>query len=128
MELLPADLLAEVFMTIAPMEPADARRRAGVAIETIEMTRGRSELLQLGLALRSLELGPLHRFSGASQAERERMLRGWAESSVPQLRSAFQAVKRFALFLAYADPGAEPAAPVNANWAPIGYTPPVRPE
>ncbi len=124
---IPVDLLAEILATFAPMTPDDARRRAGVMVETIELGRGRSEVLQLGLALRALDGGPLHRFRSAPQQRRERMLAAWATSPVPQLRSAFQALKRFSMFLAYADPGADPAAPSNDLWEAIGYAHPERP-
>ena len=108
---IPLEPLAEVFATFAPMDAATARRRADVAIETIRMSRSRSDAVQLGLALRALDCGPLHRFRSASQERRERMLSAWATSPIPQMRSAFQAWKRFAMFLAYADPGSDPAAP-----------------
>ena len=124
---IPVDLLAEILATFAPMTPDDARRRAAVTIETIELSRGRSEVVQLGLAVRALDGGPLRRFRSATQDERERMLNAWATSPIPQLRSAFQALKRFSMFLAYADPGADPAAPVNSLWEGIGYAPPERP-
>jgi choline dehydrogenase-like flavoprotein len=124
---IPVDLLAEILATFAPMAPEDARRRAGVAIETIELGRGRFDAMQLGFALRALDGGPLRRFRSASQDRRERMLTSWGTSPIPQLRSAFQALKRFSMFLAYADPGADPAAPVNGLWAAIGYAPPERP-
>lgn len=124
---VPPELLAEVFATFAPMDEAAARRRAALAVETLSATRGRSDLLQLGVALRALDLGPLHRFGRADQAERERILRGWASSPVPQLRTCFQVLKRFALFLAYADAGDDPERPSNEAWAEMGYRPPVRP-
>jgi choline dehydrogenase-like flavoprotein len=124
---IPADLLAEVLATFAPMTPEDAHRRAGVAIETLGLARSRSDVVQLGLALRTLDGGPLHRFRSATQARRERMLTAWATSPIPQLRTTYQALKRFALFLAYADPGADPAAPVNDLWEAVGYAPPERP-
>jgi long-chain-alcohol oxidase len=131
MELLPARLLALVFETLAPMTPEEARRRAGLAIETLAATSTRAQRLQLGLALRSLELAPLNalagggltRFSRATAAQRERVLRAWGLSRVPQRRTAFQAWKRLALFLAYADPGPDPGHPANATWQRIGYRP-----
>ena len=124
---IPLEPLAEVLATFAPMDAATARRRAEVAVETIGLTRSRSDAVQLGLALRTLDGGPFHRFRSASQERRERMLTAWATSPIPQLRSAFQAWKRFAMFLAYADPGVDPAAPVNDLWEAVGYAPPNRP-
>lgn len=131
MELVPARLLALVFETLAPMTPEGARRRAGLAIETLAATSARAERLQLGLALRSLELAPLNALAGGgltpfsrmTASQRERVLRAWALSRVPQRRTAFQAWKRLALFLAYADPGPDPARPANPTWQRIGYRP-----
>jgi choline dehydrogenase-like flavoprotein len=127
MQPIPLELLAQVFATFTPMRMADARRRAEVAVETLEATRSRGDRLQLGLALRALDAGPLRRFSGGSQTDRERALMAWATSPIPQQRTAFQALKRLALFLGYADPGADPAEPRNDAWEPIGYEPPARP-
>ena len=80
MELVPVRLLADVFETFAPMTREESTRRAELATETLAATRSRSERLQLGLALRSLELAPLTalaggelaRFSRSSPAARER--------------------------------------------------------
>lgn len=131
MELLPVGLLAEVFATLAPMTPEEARRRAETAVETLSATRDRSEVAQLGLVLRALELpivtaldgAGLTPFSRAPQAARERILRAWATSRIPQRRTAFQALKRIGMFLAYADPGDDPAQPSNPMWERIGYVP-----
>lgn len=135
MALIPIDLLATVFETFAPMRREEALRRASLAAETLAATRSRADQLQLGLALRSLEVAPLNaaavgmrRFSRATEAERERILLGWGTSRLPQRRSAFQALKRLALFLAYADPGPDPAHPTNPAWDRIGYRPPEPPE
>jgi choline dehydrogenase-like flavoprotein len=130
-ELLPVGLLAEVFATLAPMTPAEARRRAEAAAETLAATRDRAEVAQLGLVLRSLELPALNAldgggwvsFSRASQDARERILRAWATSRLAQRRTAFQALKRIGLFLAYADPGDDPDRPFNPMWARLGYAP-----
>lgn len=127
-------LLADAFEALAPMTREEAERRAALAAETLAATRSRSDRLQLGLALRSLELAPLnvlagggpHRFSRAGHEQRERILLAWSRSAIPQRRTAFQAWKRLALFLAYADPGPDPARPANAAWDRIGYRPPAR--
>jgi long-chain-alcohol oxidase len=132
MELVPVRLLADVFETFAPMTREESIRRAELATETLAATRSRSERLQLGLALRSLELAPLtalaggelRRFSRSSPAARERVLLAWSSSRVPQRRTAFQAWKRLALFLAYADPGPDSTRPANPAWDRIGYRPP----
>lgn len=132
MELLPVRRLAEVFATLAPMSEADALRRAEAAIETLHATRSRRDVAELGLALRALDLAPLNAavggglstFGGGSQAARERILRGWSTAPIPQLRTAFQAMTRLGLFLAYADPGPDPAVPANEAWDRIGYVPP----
>jgi choline dehydrogenase-like flavoprotein len=126
--MLPLQLLAELFATLVPMRPDEARRRAALAIETLEATRSRSDLFQLGLALRALDGGPMHRFRRAGQEERERMLLAWASSPIPQLRTTFQVIKRLGLFLACADPGPDPSSPANPLWEVIGYAPPLAPE
>ena len=131
MELVPVRQLARVFETLAPMTSEEAGRRAGLAIETLAATSSRADRLQLGLALRSLELAPMNaiagggltRFSRATASQRERVLRGWSLSRVPQRRTAFQAWKRLALFLAYADPGPDASRPANPTWQRIGYRP-----
>ena len=50
------------------------------------------------------------RFSDLVQRDREAYLRRWADSRIPLLRSAFQAVKRLSLFIAYSRPEAGAAA------------------
>ncbi len=58
------------------------------------------------------------RFSRLDPASRERYLQGWRDSPVALKRTAFQAVKRLTLFLAYAsvDPSGN-----NPSWDAIGY-------
>lgn len=58
------------------------------------------------------------RFTSLSPESRERYLQAWRDSPVALKRTAFQALKRLALFLAYAsmDPGGS-----NPNWDAIGY-------
>jgi len=127
----PLDRLAEVFATLAPMTEAEARRRADMALETLLATRSTRDLLELGLALRALDAAPLNALGGAgltsfgraTQPQRERILLSWANSRIPQRRTAFQALKRIGLFLAYADPGPAPEAPSNSTWDAIGYAP-----
>ncbi len=60
-------------------------------------------------------------FSRLASSERERYLLRWADSPLPLRRTAFQAVKRLVLFLAYArDSG-------NPLWEGTGYVPPALP-
>jgi choline dehydrogenase-like flavoprotein len=55
-----------------------------------------------------------------SIAERERLLRALSESSLPQLRSGFQAIKRLTTFLSYS---VIDGLGSNATWSSIGYRP-----
>ena len=63
------------------------------------------------------------RFSGLSQAERERVLLAWADSRMPQRRAAFQALRKGTL-LAYYGNGAPDGGP-NPVWDAIGYPGPL---
>jgi choline dehydrogenase-like flavoprotein len=58
------------------------------------------------------------RFSELGPEARERYLQAWRDSPIALKRTAFQALKRLALFLAYAsmDSGGS-----NPNWSAIGY-------
>ena len=75
-------------------------------------------LADLGLFLRLIDsrvvnqvlVGRPVRFSDLAQREREAYLRRWADSRVGLLRTAFQAVKRLSLFIAYSRPEAGAAA------------------
>ncbi|MDA4126147.1 MAG: GMC family oxidoreductase N-terminal domain-containing protein [Thaumarchaeota archaeon] len=58
------------------------------------------------------------RFSKLNPASRERYLASWRDSPVALKRTAFQALKRLTLFLAYASMDANG---MNPNWAEIGY-------
>jgi choline dehydrogenase-like flavoprotein len=126
--------LANVFSTFVPGSEADAPRRAALAAETLDATADHDELRLLKLAIGSLEV-PLAnlasaavwgRFSGLGPRDRERILQAWARHPVPRLRTAYQALKRLALFLAYADDGgADP--PRNPLWERIGYVPAAAP-
>jgi choline dehydrogenase-like flavoprotein len=127
--------LAAVYRTLAPMTAEDARRRAEVALETIAATSTRADRLMFGWALQGLDNPVLNwltgagwtRFRTANLATRQGILVRWAESRIPQQRTAFQAWKRLGLFLAYADPGPDPSRPANPGWARIGYAPAERP-
>ena len=69
-----------------------------------------------------LSVWDVQRFSGSPQERRERILRRWADSPVPQMRAAFQALRKAATVTYYAN---APAA-----WDAIGYPGPlgVRPD
>ncbi len=58
------------------------------------------------------------RFSSLSPEARESYLESWRDSALPLKRTAFQAIKRLALFLAYASAGPDG---LNPNWEAIGY-------
>ena len=58
------------------------------------------------------------RFTRLSPGSKERYLQAWRDSPVALKRTAFQALKRLAVFLNYASVGPEGA---NPNWEEIGY-------
>ena len=58
------------------------------------------------------------RFSRLAPKERESYLLAWRDSRLPLKRTAFQALKRLTLFMAYASVGAEG---FNPNWQAVGY-------
>jgi choline dehydrogenase-like flavoprotein len=119
--------LADVFATLAPLSPETALRHAHLGAETLGTVADPDELRLLKLAVRSLEWpiatgltgGRWAGFGTLSPADREHVLLRWATHPVPRLRTAFQALKRLGLFLAYADPG--PDAAGNPFWPGIGY-------
>ena len=126
--------VARVFATFVPGSEADAPRRARLAAETLDATADHGELRLLKLAIASLEVPVANlagaavwgRFSTLQRRDRERILQAWARHPVPRLRTAHQALKRLALFLAFADDGgADP--PYNSLWQRIGYEPAPRP-
>ncbi len=126
--------LARVFATFVPGSEADAPRRARLAAETLDATADHDELRLLKLAIASLEVPAANlasaavwgRFATLDRGGRERILRAWARHPIPRLRTAHQALKRLALFLAFADDGGtEP--PQNPLWQRIGYQPAERP-
>jgi choline dehydrogenase-like flavoprotein len=67
------------------------------------------------------------RFSKLSPEARESYLAAWRDSPVALKRTAFQAIKRLTLFLAYASVGSDG---LNPNWKALGYPGPhaARPE
>jgi choline dehydrogenase-like flavoprotein len=74
-------------------------------------------------ALTALGGGGLNRFSELGPEERERVLRSWAESRVPQRRAAFQALRKGSLLLYWALPGRDGGR--NPAWDAIGYDGPL---
>jgi choline dehydrogenase-like flavoprotein len=113
-----------------------AVRRANLAASAIERSLDPGQVRQLRLVLRLLE-SPLanlvlarrpSRFRDLAPPRRERYLLSWANSPIPQRRSAFHALRRLLTFIAYADPGE--TAP-NPHWRTSGYAverPPVTPD
>lgn len=126
------EVLTAVFETLAPMSPQDAERRVTLAAETLDATSDPGDLRRLRLALRlidsrlaNLAIGAgLTTFRRADADTRERILLAWAHSAIGLRRTAFQALKRLGLFLAYADPGEDAVRPHNSAWDRIGYRPP----
>jgi len=83
---------------------------------------------QFRLLLRALEqpvtigllIGVLRPFSSLRLSQREKILKVMATSSIPQLRAAFQGLKRLVAFLFYSLPG---ATDDNPTWGALGYAP-----
>jgi choline dehydrogenase-like flavoprotein len=69
-------------------------------------------------AFNGVSAGVWRGFSTATLAERERVLRAWALSTLPQARMTFQGLKRLALFLSYTlTPNDQP----NPTWGAMRY-------
>ncbi len=123
-------ILAAAFAALAPMEEAEADRRARLAAATLDAVADPDELRLLKVAIRSLDWPPAllatggrwGRFTSLSLAQREAVLRAWSRHPLGRVRTAFAVLKRLGLFLAYADPGADGAG--NPSWARMGYVPP----
>ena len=88
------------------LQPANARdfRRILSVVE--------SPLFNLALSGRPV------RFTSLDPESREKYLQAWRDSPIALKRTAFQALKRLALFLAYGSVGADGS---NPNWEAIGY-------
>ena len=88
-------------------------RRGRLAGEALQRSADPAQLTQLRLVLRAMDsraVGALLSgrptgFTAMTPEARERYLLGWANSRIPQRRSAFQAFRKLMTFLAYADPG-----------------------
>ena len=64
--------------------------------------------------------GGARRFSGLSQAERERVLLSWADSRTPQRRAAFQALRKGSLLAYYGSDGGNPVLAAMGYPGPLG--------
>jgi choline dehydrogenase-like flavoprotein len=115
--------LVRVVETIVPDAPAP--EVAEQIVSELEAV-GRPKLVSdLVLFLRVIEqplvnlaiAGRATRFSGLDASSRERYLLRWADSAVPLRRTAFQAVKRLALFVAYS----RSSGGHNPLWAETGF-------
>lgn len=115
--------LAETFVS-----GDDAAHRGSLAVEELERAADPAQLGQLRSVLRLMGSGSANlllgrrraSFVAMSPSDRERYLLGWANSRLPQRRSAFQALRKLLTFLAYADAGDD--AP-DVRLAGIGYRP-----
>ena len=96
----------------------------------------RADRAELDLLLRLLNIGAVNlllsgiprAFTRMSPDQRERCLRGWATSRVPQRRKAFQALKRLTTVTHYTTPGAARAIGYPGPLGPPPDTPkPIRP-
>ncbi len=100
------------------------------AAETLNAVADPADLRQLRVVVSVLDsrLGNLatgsgwNRIGATTGSGADQLLLNWANSRLPQRRTAFQAFKRLLLFLTWTDPitGGQP----NAAWAEIGYAPP----
>lgn len=107
----------------------DARRMARLGAAALDELAEPFDLWQLKFALRAFDMRVANlalgagavRFRDLDDDARDRYLLGWGTSRLPQRRTTFQALKRLATFLAYADPGAGPEP--NPRWASMGYRP-----
>lgn len=124
-------ILATLAEAFAPGFPPDGYpRRARLAAETLNAVADPDDLRQLRLVVSAIDSRVVnlltgngwHRLAGLDPAGQDRLLLGWAGSRLGPRRSAFQAFKRLALFLAWTDPGADGIG--NPMWAEIGYEPP----
>jgi choline dehydrogenase-like flavoprotein len=123
--------LARICDTLLP--PGDSPWRASVAERGAALLKGlpnADDLAQLRRLLRLLEMpvaslaltGQAKRLSAMSPVERENALRALARHPLSQIRGAFQALKRLAMVLYYADCDAEGH---NPAWPPLNYPGPI---
>ena len=120
--------LAALARIFAPgFEAEDDRRRAWRAAQTLSAVADPADLRLLRLVVSALDSplanlgtgGGWRRISALSGAEADELLLGWSASRLERRRSAFQALKRLLLFVAWTDPGADGRG--NPAWPDIGY-------
>src|SRR5213079_450926 len=113
--------------------PADLGDRVALRIASLPRPAERAEL---DLLLRLLDVAAVNlllsgipkSFTRMSAGERERCLRGWATSRIPQRRKAFQALKRLTTVTHYTTPGVGRAIGYPGPLSPPPDTPkPMRP-
>ncbi len=126
-------VLHAVATTLVPDGPPDLSERVARKIASLPRPADRAELeLLLRLldvaAVNLLLSGSPKPFTRMSTGERERCLRGWAASRLPQRRKAFQALKRLTTVTHYTT--SEAARPIGYP-GPLGPPPntpkPIRP-
>jgi choline dehydrogenase-like flavoprotein len=127
------DVLQAVAATLVVEGPADLGDRVARKVASLPRPADRREL---DLLLRLLDSGIVNLltsgiprpFTRMSPAQRERCLRGWATSRLPQRRKAFQALKRLTTVTHYTTPS---AARAIGYPGPLGSPPatpkPIRP-
>lgn len=119
--------------TLVQDAPADLGARVAGKIASLPRAADRAELdLLLRLfesrVLNVLLAGIPQPFTRMSPARRERYLRSWATSRIPQRRKAFQALKRLTTVTHYTTPGAERTIGYPGPLGPPPPTPkPIRP-
>jgi len=117
------DVLRAVATTLVPDGATDLSERVARKIASLPRPADRAEL---DLLLRLLDVAAVNlllsgipkSFTRMAADERERSLRGWATSRLPQRRKAFQALKRLTTVTHYTTPGTA---------RPIGYPGPLSP-
>jgi choline dehydrogenase-like flavoprotein len=127
------DVLQAVAATLVADGPPDLGERVARKIASLPRPADRRELDLLLRLLDSsivnlLVSGSPRSFTRMSPAGRERCLRGWATSRLPQRRKAFQALKRLTTVTHYTTPGVARAIGYPGPLGPPPATPkPIRP-
>ena len=126
-------VLRAVAATLVPDGPADLGDRVAGKVAALPRPADRAELdLLLRLldtrAVNLLLSGIPTPFTRMTPAQRERCLRGWATSRLPQRRKAFQALKRLTTVTHYTTPGVATVIGYPGPLTPPPLTPkPIRP-
>jgi len=127
------NVLRSVAATLVPDGAADLDEQVARKIASLPRAADRTELDLLLRLLDSsfvnlLVSGIPRAFTRMSPAQRERCLRGWATSRLPQRRKAFQALKRLTTVTHYTTPGVARAIGYPGPLGPPPATPkPIRP-